>query len=170
MTLRHGLAAGALLLSLVGSASAGDDGRTFILATGRRDPRMYAIDLRKALRPENDKTPNAIVSRSKTALDRLDGRPLGDPANVVISEDRKTAFVVNHHGAVDNDEFIQHGGRGGIAGMRITKMLDRRFDDTAAALERHVDSGHFGAVGLPRLARPFFIRRAGQHPTAEGGH
>jgi len=27
---------------------------------------MYAIDLQKALRPENNNTPNAIVSRSKT--------------------------------------------------------------------------------------------------------
>src|SRR5262249_50362332 len=64
-----------------------DQLKTFILVTGRRDPRMYAIDLQKALRPENNNTPNAIVSRSKVALDRLDGRPLGDSANVVISED-----------------------------------------------------------------------------------
>jgi len=76
--------------------------------------------LQKALRPENDGTPNAIVSRSKTALDRLDGKLLGDPANIVISEDRKTAFVVNHHGAIDNDEFLQHGGRGGIARTAAT--------------------------------------------------
>ncbi|HZX93447.1 MAG TPA: hypothetical protein VFE90_02950 [Myxococcales bacterium] len=170
MTLRHGLAAGALLLSLVGSASAGDDGRTFILATGRRDPRMYAIDLRKALRPENDKTPNAIVSRSKTALDRLDGRPLGDPANVVISEDRKTAFVVNHHGAIDNDEFLQHGGRGGIAVMSIQKMIDRKDDNTAAALDRHIDSGHFGAVGLALLPDLFVVANAESHLTEDGGN
>ena len=68
-----------------------DQLKTFILVTGRRDPRMYAIDLQEALRPENNNTPNAIVSRSKVALDRLDGRPLGDSANVVISEDGKTA-------------------------------------------------------------------------------
>src|SRR3954468_13640173 len=170
MTLRHGLAAGALLLSLVGSASAGDDGRTFILATGRRDPRMYAIDLRKVLRPENDKTPNAIVSRSKTALDRLDGRPLGDPANVVISEDRKTAFVVNHHGAIDNDEFLQHGGRGNIAVMNIRKMIKPRHDNTADALERHVDSGHFGSVGLIVLKDLFIIGNAESHLTEDGGN
>src|SRR4051812_21542873 len=170
MTLQHGLAAGALLLSLVGSASAGDDGRTFILATGRRDPRMYAIDLRKALRPENNGTPNAIVSRSKTALDRLDGRRLGDPANLAISEDRRTAFVVNHHGAINNDEFLQHGGRGGIALMDIRKMIDRRFDDTASALERHVDSGHFGAVGLALLPGLFIIGNAESHLTEDGGN
>src|SRR5438128_12405050 len=120
--------AGAFLLCLAQEALARN---TFILATGRRDPRMYAIDLQKALRPENNNTPNAIVSRSKVALDRLDGRPLGDPANVVISEDRKTAYVVNHHGAIDNVEFLQHGGRGNIAVMNIRKMIKPRHDNTA---------------------------------------
>src|SRR5262245_9854930 len=45
-------------------------GDTFILVTGRRQPLIYAIDLGKALDPRNDGTPNAIVSRAKTALDR----------------------------------------------------------------------------------------------------
>src|SRR5580765_2993564 len=81
--------ASALLLSVAQTALADD---TFILATGRRDPRMYAIDLKKALRPENNNTPNAIVSRSKTAPDRLDGKAVGDPAKVVISEDGKTDY------------------------------------------------------------------------------
>jgi DNA-binding beta-propeller fold protein YncE len=169
-TLHRCAAVAALLAGLCGSAFASDEGKTFILATGRRDPRMYAIDLAKALRPENDKTPNAIVSRSKTALDRLDGKRLGDPANVVVSEDRKTAFVVNHHGAVNNDEFLQHGGRGGIAVMTVKKMTDRRFDDTAAALERHVDSGHFGAVGLLLLPDMFIVGNAESHLTEDGGN
>jgi DNA-binding beta-propeller fold protein YncE len=144
--------------------------QTYILATGRRDPRMYAIDLREALKPQNDKTPNAIVSRSKVALDRLDGRPLGDPANVVISEDRKTAIVVNHHGAIDNDEFTQHGGRGNIALMDISKMVQRRNDNTAEALIRHIDSGHFGSVGLVLLPDLFVIGNAESHLTEDGGN
>jgi len=158
---------GGLLLALAQTALADD---TFILATGRRDPRMYAIDLKKALRPENNGTPNAIVSRSKTALDHFDGRPLGDPANVVISEDRKTAYVVNHHGAVDNDEFLQHGGRGNIAVMDIRKMVKPRHDDTADALVRHIDSGHFGAVGLVLLKDTFIIGNAESHLTEDGGN
>ncbi|HMG55582.1 MAG TPA: hypothetical protein VK601_18920, partial [Kofleriaceae bacterium] len=113
--------------------------KSYILATGRRDPRMYAIDLQRALAPANQNTPNAIVSRSKPALDRLDGRPLGDSANIAISEDGKTAYVINHHGAIDNAEFQQHGGRGNIAVMNIQKMIDPRNDNTAAALERHID-------------------------------
>src|SRR5262247_2575045 len=88
MKLANFMIASGLLLCLTHDVLA--DG-TFILATGRRDPRIYAIDLEQALTPENNNTPNAIVSRSKVALDRLDGRPLGDPANIVISEDRKTA-------------------------------------------------------------------------------
>src|SRR5512138_2741963 len=127
MKLRTLLLGGVLLLSFATEALC--DGDTWILATGRRDPRMYAIDLEKALRPENNNTPNAIVSRSKVALDRLDGKFLGDSANIVISEDRKRAYVVNHHGAIENDEFLQHGGRGNIAVMKIRRMIDPRHDN-----------------------------------------
>ena len=168
MKLRTTLLGSALLLCFAQEALSDSD--TWILATGRRDPRMYAIDLKKALRPENNNTPNAIVSRSKVALDRLDGKMLGDSANVVISEDRKSAYVVNHHGAINNDEFLQHGGRGNIAVMNIKKMIDRRNDDTAAALERHIDSGHFGSVGLILLKDLFIIGNAESHLTEDGGN
>ena len=167
MKLQKLLVAGGFLLCFAQEALADN---TFILATGRRDPRMYAIDLQKALRPENNNTPNAIVSRSKVALDRLDGKLLGDSANVVISEDRKTAYVVNHHGAIDNDEFLQHGGRGNIAVMNIGKMIKPRHDNTADALERHVDSGHFGSVGLVLLKDMFIIGNAESHLTEDGGN
>src|SRR5215468_11455471 len=152
--LRTTLLCSALLAGFAHEALGDSD--TWILATGRRDPRMYAIDLDKALRPENNNTPNAIVSRSKVAFDRLDGRPLGDSANVVISEDGKTAYVVNHHGSIDNAEFLQHGGRGNIAVMNVKKMVMRQHDNTADALEQHIDSGNFGSVGLA-LFRDLFI-------------
>src|SRR6185503_4101964 len=168
MKLRTTLLSGALLLCFAHEALSDSD--TWILATGRRDPRMYAIDLKQALRPENNNTPNAIVSRSKVALDRLDGKLLGDSANIAISEDRKTAYIVNHHGAIDNDEFLQHGGRGNIAVMSIRKMIDRRNDNTAAALERHIDSGHFGSVGLVLLKDMFIIGNAESHLTEDGGN
>jgi hypothetical protein len=58
----------------------------FVLASGRRDPRIYAIDLNAALKPENNNTPNAIVSRSLVSPRRLDGAMLGDPGNILISE------------------------------------------------------------------------------------
>ena len=168
MNLRNLTLASVLLLCFAHEALADDN--TFILATGRRDPRLYAIDLQKALRSENNNTPNAIVSRSKTALDRFDGRPLGDPANIVISEDGKTAYVVNHHGAIDNAEFLQHGGRGNIAVMSVKKMVNRKYDNTAAALVRHIDSGSFGAVGLVLLRDLFVIGNAESHLTEDGGN
>jgi DNA-binding beta-propeller fold protein YncE len=167
MKLANFIIANALLLCLAHEVMASD---TFILATGRRDPRIYAISLEQALKRENSNTPNAIISRSKVALDRLDGRPLGDPANIVVSEDRKTAYIVNHHGSIDNDEFVQHGGRGNISVMNIWKMVARQNDDTAEALERHIDSGHFGSVGLVLLPDMFIIGNAESHLTEDGGN
>src|SRR5947207_3148871 len=101
-----------VLLSLLVVADIASARDLFILATGRRDPRIYAIDFAAALKPQNNNTANAIISRSKVLPDRLDGTPIGDPANIVLSEDQKTAYVINHHGAVNNAEFLQHGGRG----------------------------------------------------------
>src|ERR1700716_2166072 len=134
-----------LLLAAADIALASD---LFILATGRRDPRIYAIDFNAALKRQNNNTSNAIVSRSKVHPDRLDGTLVGDPANIVLSEDRRTAYVVNHHGAVANAEFLQHGGRGSISVMDVNRMLKREFDNTDRALQQNFDSGHFGAVGL----------------------
>jgi hypothetical protein len=95
MTLRHFLLAGGLLLGLAQDALARD---VFILATGRRDPRMDAIHLKEALKT------NAIVSRSKVALDRLDGKPLID---------LKTRTVVATVTGVGNDPYslaiVEHG-------------------------------------------------------------
>jgi YVTN family beta-propeller protein len=147
-----------------------DSSRTVILATGRRQPLMYAIDLTKALLPASQNTSQAIIARSKTALDHLDGRLLGDPANVAISEDGKTAYVVNHHGSIDNAEFLQHGGRGNLAVMNVSEMLDRRNDMTARALQRHLDSGGFGAVGVVLLPDFAIVSTAESHLTEDGGN
>jgi DNA-binding beta-propeller fold protein YncE len=135
----------ACLLSL----AAGDAlAKPYVLATGRRDPRIYAIDLQAALLPKNANTPNAIVSRSLVSPARLDGTLLGDPANIALSADQRTAFVMNHHGAVNNAEFTQHGGRASVAVMSVRKMVARRHDNTDAALEHVFDGGWFGGVGL----------------------
>jgi DNA-binding beta-propeller fold protein YncE len=123
----------------------------FVLASGRRDPRIYAIDLNAALKPENNNTPNAIVSRSLVSPRRLDGALLGDPANIVLSDDQSTAYVMNHHGSIVNAEFLQHGGRANISIMDVKKMLRREFDNTDAAVLKIVDAGWFGGVGLIAL-------------------
>src|SRR5215470_12865113 len=116
----------------------------FVLASGRRDPRIYAIDLNVALKPENNNSPNAIISRSLVSPRRLDGALLGDPANIVLSDDRSTAYVMNHHGSIVNAEFLQHGGRANISIMDVKKMLRREFDNTDAAVLKIVDAGWFG--------------------------
>src|SRR5260370_5922024 len=133
----------AFLLSVLAAADVALADDSFILATGRRDPRIYAIDFRAALKRHNNNTPNAIVSRSKVHPDRLDGTPVGDPANIVLSEDNRTAFVVNHHGAVSNAEFLQHGGRGSVSVMDVGTMLDPELDHTDRARREHFVNGWF---------------------------
>src|ERR1700694_109878 len=101
---------GAIALALMAAEVA--FAKSYILVAGRRDPRIYALDFEAALRPENNNPPNAIVSRSLVSPRRLDGVLLGDPANIVLSADQRTAYVMNHHGSIVNAEFLQHGGRG----------------------------------------------------------
>jgi YVTN family beta-propeller protein len=144
--------------------------RRYILAAGRRLPYIYAISLDAALDPANDRTSKAIVGRSKVAAEALDGRLLGDPANLIVSEDGRTLYVVNHHGAIDNAAFRQHGGRGQIAELDIDVLLAPKNDGTANALRRHMDSGGFGALGIVLLPEMLVIANAENHLTEDGGN
>jgi DNA-binding beta-propeller fold protein YncE len=144
--------------------------RRYILATGRRLPYLYVVSLDAALDPANDGTSKAIVSRSKVATEALDGQLLGDPANLVVSEDGRTVYVVNHHGAIDNAAFRQHGGRGQIAELDVDALLAPRNDGTANALRRHMDSGGFGALGIVLLPEVLVIANAENHLTEDGGN
>jgi DNA-binding beta-propeller fold protein YncE len=144
--------------------------RRYILATGRRLPYLYVISLDAALDPANDRTSKAIVGRTKVATEALDGRLLGDPANLVVSEDSRTVYVVNHHGAIDNAAFRQHGGRGQIAVLDIDDLLAAQNNGTANALRRHMDSGGFGALGIVLLPEMLVIANAENHLTEDGGN
>src|SRR5499427_6697914 len=157
------------LVSLI-AADAAWAAEKYILTTGRRDPRIYAIDFNAALNPRNNNTPNAIVSRSKVLPDRLDGTPIGDPANIVLSADKKTAYVINHHGAVNNAEFLQHGGRGSVSVMDVRKMISARFDNTDRALDRNYDSGYFGGVGLVILPEVLLVSHSENWLTEDGSN
>ena len=157
-------------LAAEGDVLVAEDDQTYILATGRRLPFLYAISLEDAVNPANDLTANAIVSRSKVALDGLDGRPLGDPANLVVSENGSTVYVVNHHGSIDNATFRQHGGRGQIAALDVDAALDPRNDKKHHALLRHLDSGGFGAIGVALLPDMFVISNAENNLTEDGGN
>jgi DNA-binding beta-propeller fold protein YncE len=142
----------------------------YILAAGRRLPYLYAVSLDAALNPANNGTATAIVSRSKVAADGLDGRPLGDPANLAVSEDGRTLYVVNHHGAVDNATFRQHGGRGQIAELGIDDVLSASHDLTTNAVRRHMDTGGFGALGIVVLPDTLVVANAENHLTEDGGN
>ncbi|HYQ93511.1 MAG TPA: hypothetical protein VEP70_01605, partial [Burkholderiales bacterium] len=160
----------AFSISILAAADLALADDTFILATGRRDPRIYAIDFRAALKRHNNNTPNAVVSRSKVHPDRLDGTPVGDPANIVLSEDRRTAYVINHHGPVNNAEFLQHGGRGSVSVMNVRQMLDPASDNTDRAVERNYDSGYFGAVGLLVLPELLLVSHSENWLTEDGSN
>lgn len=166
---RGTLVIAALLAAGVVPHQAGGDG-TYVLVTGRRLPYLYAVSLEDALAPANHNTPNAIVSRARVALERLDGRLVGDPANLVVSEDGGVVYVVNHHGAIDNEEFRQHGGRGMIAVLDVDEVLDPTNDRTAGALRRHLDSGGFGALGVLLLPELLIVANAENHLTEDGGN
>ncbi|CAK9041922.1 Uncharacterized HTH-type transcriptional regulator YozG [Durusdinium trenchii] len=143
---------------------------TYILVAGRRLPYLYAISLHDALKPDNNNTPNAILSRNKVALDRLDGKLLGDPANLAVSEDGKSIYVVNHHGAINNAAFRQHGGRGKIAVLDADAAINPDNDRTANALRQHIDTGGFGALGIVLLPDLFAISNAENYLTEDGGN
>ena len=162
-----------VLTTILGAAIVAQDAggkRRYILAAGRRLPYLYSISLDAALEPANDRTSKAIVSRNKVAVEGLDGTLLGDPANLIVSEDQRTVYVVNHHGAIDNAAFRQHGGRGQIAVLEIDDLLAARNDRTATALRRHMDSGGFGALGIALLPDVLVIANAENHLTEDGGN
>jgi len=160
------LAVGGIAVTALEASAQG----THVLVAGRRLPYLYAISLDAALDPVNDGTSSAVVSRSKVALDHFDGHPLGDPANLVVSEDGHTVYVVNHHGAIDNAEFTQHGGRGAISVLEVGAVLDPDNDRTAAALVRHMDSGGFGALGVVLLPETLVVANAENNLTEDGGN
>jgi DNA-binding beta-propeller fold protein YncE len=126
----------------------------YAFVTGRRDPRIYTIDIGAALKAANNNTDKAIISRSLVGPRRLDGMLLGDPANIVLSLDGKDAYVMNHHGQVSNSEFLQHGGRASVSVLDVKKMLQKSSDNNDAAVERVMDGGWFGGGGVLPLASP----------------
>jgi DNA-binding beta-propeller fold protein YncE len=142
----------------------------YILAAGRRLPYLYVISLDAALIPAHDGTARGIVGRSKVATEATDGRLLGDPANLAVSEDSRTVYVVNHHGAIDNATFRQHGGRGQIAVLDVDDLLSPKNNGTANALRRHMDTGGFGALGIVLLPEMLVIANAENHLTEDGGN
>ena len=102
-SLTHLLVALALSSVAAPAWSAGE----ILLVSGRWDNTVLAIDLGKAMDPANDGTQNAIINRVRVTPDidakgtgAADTPASGQPVNVVLSPDRRYAYVVNHSGSV----------------------------------------------------------------------
>jgi hypothetical protein len=102
-----------------------------LLVSGRWDNTVLVIDLGKAMDPANDGTPNAIVNRVRVTPDIdvkgsgvADTPASGQPVNVVLSPDRRRAYVVNHSGSATPDaaQKFQHGHAGTVTILDVAKI------------------------------------------------
>jgi YVTN family beta-propeller protein len=138
-------------------ASAAWGAGEMLLVSGRWDNTVLVIDLDKAMIAANDGTPNAIVNRVRVTPDidakgsgTADTPASGQPVNVVLSPDRKFAYVVNHSGSVTPDaaQKFQHGHAGTVTILNVEKTLDAANAGTLKAVEAIVPTDGFGPVGL----------------------
>jgi DNA-binding beta-propeller fold protein YncE len=149
-----GLCAGAFATLIAPMAWAAGE---LLLVSGRWDNTVLVIDLGKAMDPANDGTPNAIVNRVRVTPD-IDGKgngiadtpASGQPVNVVLSPDRRRAYVVNHSGSVTPGaaQKFQHGHAGTVTILDVAKTLDPANAGTTKAIEAIVPTDGFGPVGL----------------------
>ena len=152
--LRRVVAAWALVA--IGAPAAHAAGE-LLLVSGRWDNTVLVIDLDKAVIPANDGTQNAIVNRVRVTPDidakgtgTKDTPASGQPVNVVLSPDRRYAYVVNHSGAVTPEaaQKFQHGHAGTVTILNVAKTLDPANAGTLNAVEAIVPTDGFGPVGL----------------------
>src|SRR5262245_11173104 len=103
--------------ALLGLSACASPPQHQLLVSGRWDNTILVIDMAKAVDPANDGTQNAIVNRVRVTPDIAPGTPAsGQPVNVVLSPDRRFAYIVNHSGAVTKEaaDGFQHGHAGTI--------------------------------------------------------
>lgn len=163
-TFTHRWVIGMVLLAF--SAEAAWSAGPFALIAGRRDPRVIVVDLDAALKPVNNGTPNAVISRVRvtpdidTDNDNVPDAPAsGLPSNIVIPENGRSAFVVNHAGNATPAavNVFQHGHLGTVAVLDLKKALDPANNNTTGALKSVIPSGFWGPVGLAATKDEKFI-------------
>ena len=105
----------------------------FLLVSGRWDNTILVIDLAKAMEPANDGTANAIINRLRVTPDidakgsgAKDTPASGQPVNVVLSPDKRHAYVVNHSGlsTPQASDHFQHGHPGTVTVVNVAKAMD----------------------------------------------
>ena len=151
-----------------------------LLVSGRWDNSIIVIDVDKALLPANDGTSNAIVNRVRVTPD-IDAKGTGvadtpaggQPVNVVLSPDRRLAFVVNHSGSVTQEaaQKFQHGHPGTFTIVDVARALDPANAGTLKAVEAVVPTGGFGPVGIAITAdgKHAFVSNAEGEGLEDGG-
>lgn len=148
----------------------------YALVTGRRDPAVTVIDLGKALLPTNNATANAVISRVRVTPDvdtNGDGVPdapaAGLPSNIVVPQQGRYAYVVNHAGVATPAQvaFFQHGYAGNVAVLDLKAALDPANNGTLGAVSAWVPTGAYGPVGLaltPNLGTALVTHSEGNGP------
>ncbi|MEM9781761.1 MAG: hypothetical protein AAF899_04720 [Pseudomonadota bacterium] len=131
-----------------------------LIVSGRWDNNVAIVDLEAALRPENDGTDAAVISRPRVTPDvdtDGDGIPdapaSGQPVAVAVDAGRRLGYVVNHSGGATPAAAAayQHGHPGLVTVLDLTKALDPAHDGTLGAVDAFVSTGRTGPVG-PALA------------------
>ncbi len=127
-----------------------------LIVSGRWDDNVAIVDIEKALLPENDKTPNAVISRPRVTPDLdldddglADARASGQPVAVTVDAAGRFAYVVCHSGDAEPDaaKAYQHGHPGLVTVLDIAKAIDPANDDSLEAVVDFVSTGRTGPVG-----------------------
>lgn len=127
-----------------------------LLVSGRWDDNVAVVDIGLALRPENDGTSAAVVSRPRVTPDLdLDGdgvaeaRASGQPVAVAVDAAGRRAYVVCHSGTATPEAAgaYQHGHPGLVTVLDIAAAMDPKNDDTLGAVVDFVSTGRTGPVG-----------------------
>jgi DNA-binding beta-propeller fold protein YncE len=127
-----------------------------LIVSGRWDNWMAIVDVARALRPENDGTDRAVISRPRVTPDvdaDGDGVPetpaSGQPVAVTVDRQARYAYVVNHSGAATPQAAgaYQHGHPGLITVVDLKAALDPAHDGTLGAVAAFIPTGRTGPVG-----------------------
>lgn len=130
--------------------------RGFLIVSGRWDDNVSIVDIETALKPENDCTSMAVVSRPRVTPDldldgdgKTDARASGQPVAVAVDDAGKRAYVVCHSGKATPEAAgaYQHGHPGLVTVLDVEKATDPSGDDTLDPVIEFVPTGRTGPVG-----------------------
>jgi DNA-binding beta-propeller fold protein YncE len=127
-----------------------------LIVSGRWDDNVAIVDVAAALRPENDGTPNAVMSRPRATPDvdtdgdgKPDAKASGQPVSIAVDAQSRFAYVVNHSGAATpaGAAGYQHGHPGLVGVVDLAAACDKANDGTLGAIAAFVPTGRTGPVG-----------------------